>query len=876
MLRIRIFLIVTLLCCLTKAYSQIVDDFSDGNFSLNPTWTGDVSSFTVNTASELQLLAPVAGSSSLKVQGNIPDSAIWNLRFRLNFSPSGQNLLRIYLLADQEDLTQANGYFLEIGESGSQDALRFYRQEAGIKTLIATGQAALVATNPNIQLRVKKTVSGNWTVEAAPPTGALQPQFVISDATFSGGANRFFGFQCVYTASNIANFFFDDLSILPDLPDVTPPVLLSATAINDQQVLAVFDEDLDPVSANLKSNYSLSGGVGEPQSAFLQSDNKSVLLNVNPALTTGNYTLQCNGIKDVTGNAGPAQTVEFQYVKIETAEEFDIVINEIMADPSPSAGLPDIEWLELLNRSDKIIDLSTLRISDGSSTPLPMPAHLMYPGTRVVLTAATNVAALSAVAGGTVLAGPLSSSALNNEDDVLTLSHMNGHTIDRVAYSVEWHTVPGKDEGGWSLERINPDLPCLGEENWRSCPLPPGGTPGAVNAAFEQTTDTQAPQLLYVFPESDNSLVLVFTEGLNKSTAQNVQAYQFIPARNILAAQATEDPFRLRLTLSDPLQPNQIYALLLKNTVQDCSGNAFVVTDTCYTGLPEKPDYQDVVINEILFNPPTNGVRYVELYNRSQKIFKWSSFFLTNLNDQHTSVEAVSTDRLVLPGKYQVFTTNRKSVLDRFRNIHPDDVLRHVLPTLSDNEDNFTVYWSENGQLVYLDSLNYVDDWHNGLFSSSDRDGVALERIRISAPTNDPANWTSASPLLTGAPGTPTLPNSQRLGPLSTSTGDDLILLPAERLSPDDDGFEDFLEIRYELPEEGYGATMTIFDAGGIPVKRLVRQELIGTEGTLRWDGDSDDGDRVRPGIYVLFMEVFSPTGDVKNIKRSISVVRRF
>ena len=153
-------------------------------------------------------------------------------------------------------------------------------------------------------------------MEAAPPASALQPQFVVSDATFSGGADRFFGFQCLYTASNIANFFFDDISILPDLPDVAPPVLLSATPIDEQQVMVIFDEDLDPVSTNLKSNYSFSGGVGEPQSAFLQSDNKSVLLNLNTLLATGNYTLQTNGIKDVTGNTSLVQTVDFQYVKI--------------------------------------------------------------------------------------------------------------------------------------------------------------------------------------------------------------------------------------------------------------------------------------------------------------------------------------------------------------------------------------------------------------------------------------------------------------------------------------------------------------------------------------------------------------------------------
>ena len=70
--------------------------------------------------------------------------------------------------------------------------------------------------------------------------------------------------------------------------------------------------------------------------------------------------------------------------------------------------------------------------------------------------------------------------------------------------------------------------------------------------------------------------------------------------------------------------------------------------------------------------------------------------------------------------------------------------------------------------------------------------------------------------------------------------------------------------------------TMTIFDSGGIPVKRLVRQELVGTGGAVRWDGDMDDGVRARPGIYILFLEIFAPNGDVQRLKKPFAVVQRF
>lgn len=873
MLRSLLLLTITGLFQIAVTFGQITDDFSDGNFSANPAWTGDVAAFVVN-AGELQLNASAPGTSTLLVQGNIPDSAIWDLRFRLNFDPSTQNLLRIYLLADQQDLSLANGYFLEIGETGSLDALRFFRQDAGIKTLLATGQAALVADNPNITLRIKRSVAGDWTVEAAPPAAALQLQFVVSDATYGGGADRFFGFQCVYTTTNIHNFFFDDISILPDLPDLTPPVLLNASAPNDQQVLLIFNEDLDPVTAASTANYQISGGVGEPESAVLQGDNKSVLLTLDPPLLTGNYTVQATGIKDVTGNSSATQTFDFEYIKIETAEEFDIIINEIMADPTPSVGLPEVEWVELFNRSDKIIDLSTLRISESGGSSLPLPVHLMHPGTHAVITTAANVAVLQPIAGDIVLPGPLSSSALNNENDIITLSNALGKIIDRVGYSSDWHTDAGKDDGGWSLERINPDLPCLNHINWRSCPALPGGTPGARNAAFENTTDTRAPQLLFAIPENSTEIILTFNEGLDETTVLTPSAFQLVPARIIQSVEPTEKRHELRMTLSEALQPMVVYTVLPQNSIRDCSGNAISTTDTVFTGLPQKPNVGDIVINEILFNPPTNGTRYVELLNRSNKIFKWSEFFIANFRDG-ADVEPVVTPQLLLPGKYHVFTEDRNFVINRFQNIRPIDVITQNLPSLSDDMDNFTLFWAKNGQTLTVDSLDYSDDWHNALFSTSDRDGVALERIREGGLTNDRANWTSASPVVTGAPGTPTLPNSQRLGPAGASA-DDLITLPADRLSPDDDAFEDFLEIQYNLPQEGYGATMSIFDASGIPIRRLVRQELIGTEGNLRWDGESDDGLRVRPGIYVLFLEIFSPSGEVKNFKRSVSVVRQF
>ena len=868
----RLLIIPFALLCFS-AIGQITDNFSDGDFSQNPTWQGDVANFIINAAGELQLMAPAAGNSTLVVSGNIPDSAIWDLHFRLVFAPSASNLLRIYLLADQADLSIANGYFLEAGENGSLDALRFYRQDGPTKTLLATGVAGLVSTDPTaIHLHVKRSASGTWTVEAAAGSDALQLQNTTLDATYGGGINRFFGFYSLYSATRTDKFFFDDIAVLPDVPDVQPPVLVAAAAENPTTVKVTFNENLDAATANNAANYSINNGIGQPITAILNTDLRTVNLSLNNALGTGNYTLQANAVKDAVGNTAGLQSADFQFVQVETAAEFDLLINEIMADPTPTVGLPEVEWVEIFNRSNKTLNLNGLHFDDGGSQQV-LPAYTLAPQTYVVLATTANATILKTLVPNVL--GVAGFPSLNNDGDVLTLSTAGGTVIDRVAYSIDWHTETAKKDGGWTLERINPNSPCLGKENWQSAPAFPGGTPGQPNGSLQTTPDQTAPHLFAAFPVDASTIRLTFSEGLDQLTAEIPSGYQLNPNRIISTATLSAgDRSIVTLTLDEPLQTGVVYTLTVNQTVEDCSGNVVTANSSVQIGLPERPEAQDIVINEMLFNPASGGSRYVEFYNRSQKIFKWSDFLLSNVSNG-VDLEVITTNRLFLPGEYAVFTANPADIISRFANVNEAVLYKNTLPSLDDNQDNLILFWRSLGQsIVTVDALSYDSDWHNALLSSSEREGVALERISPDQPTNLSSNWTSAAhPSQGGAAGTPTQPNSQRI--INVNPTDELVYLPADRLSPDNDGFEDFLDIRYTLPDAGYSATLTIFDSDGVPVKRLVRQQLIGSQGQLRWDGDSEDGNRARPGIYILYMEFFSPNGDVKHVKKPFAVVSR-
>ncbi len=851
--------------------AQIADDFSDGNFTQNPTWMGDSANFIVNSAGMLQLLAPTGGSSQLVVQGHIPDSAVWMLDLRLAFAPSASNFLRIYLLADQADLATAGGYLLEIGENGSLDALRFFRQDAGARSLVAVGPSGAVAGEPvDIRLRVRRSATGDWTAEIAAPGESFKGQFSVRDTAYLPGTDHFFGLQCVYTATRTDKFFFDNLTILPDLPDAQPPVLQQVVAADSQALRVQFDEALAPGVATMRANYHIPG-FGAPDSAVLQADQRTVLLELASPLSTGNYLLECTGIADTSGNTGGLQTAAFSYTRMETPGEFDVLINEIMADPSPAVSLPEVEWLELYNRSGKIIQMGDLRLSDGG-TPLLLPEGLLYPGGYVVLCAPAGAAALGAAAPN--VAAMSSFPGLNNEGEQLVLSTADGRVIDQVLYDLDWHAAADKRLGGWSLERINPLAPCLGPSNWASCPVLPGGTPGVQNAAFLDVPDIDPPRLLSAFPRDTQTLSLQFSEGLDVVAAADPTAYRIEPFLAVLsAAPVPGNRAAVLLTLGESMQRGQVYQVSVLPQLVDCGGNSAGAQDTVLIGMPETPLAQDIVINEVLFNPATGGARYLECYNRSNRIFDWRNFFVANFFEG-TEVEQIGLQRLFLPGQYIVLTENPADILRRYPDVRADYLLQTNLPTLDDNEGNVTLYWSDGSQTVTLDSFQYRADWHNPFLSSADREGVALERIRPDGPTNEVGNWTSAAGLVGGPAGTPTRPNSQ-LGSVS-SVGEAILVLLRDRLSPDGDGYEDFLEMRYRLPGPGFAATVVVYDAAGTPVRRMVRQSLTGSEGVLRWDGEAEDGQRIRPGIYAILAEFFEPGGRVYRVKRPVAVVTRF
>jgi flagellar hook assembly protein FlgD len=76
--------------------------------------------------------------------------------------------------------------------------------------------------------------------------------------------------------------------------------------------------------------------------------------------------------------------------------------------------------------------------------------------------------------------------------------------------------------------------------------------------------------------------------------------------------------------------------------------------------------------------------------------------------------------------------------------------------------------------------------------------------------------------------------------------------------------------------QNDYVANVQIFDAMGRMTKRLLENELLGLEGTFKWDGSTDNGDKARIGIYILWIEIFQPNGGKVLEKKTVVVGGEF
>jgi hypothetical protein len=865
-LRVKTFsaLLVLSLFAIKSVFAQMADDFSDGDLSMNPAWSGNTGDFMVNNLSQLQLNAGVAGTSVLFTAfPHVEMQDIeWRLFIKQSFAPSAANHGRFYLIADQSGLSSPlNGYYLQFGEAGSGDAVELFRQSGTTSISVCRGRPAAIATAFEIRIKVIRSREGHWQLYSDYSGGE---NFVLEasgiDNTYTSG--EYTGLSCTYTVTNAMRFFFDEIQIREvTLPDTRPPHVLSVQVTSEQSLRLLFSERIEPSTAGDPVHYVISGSLLHPEQALLLDDHATVDLLFAELFQNGKeQILTIKDVKDLAGNYMEAIEFQFMYFLPKRAAFRDMIISEIFADPSPQVGLPEAEFVELYNRSENPIDLSGWSFSDQTSVAR-FSSLIVLPDEYLII--ASPLSAEKLLAFGKVLSTS-SFPSLNNAGDILILKDADGRTVDSVSYEMSWYNNSEKAEGGWSLELIDPQNICAEKSNWDSSEAELGATPGKTNSVFARKPDNRGPTLLEVYPINPDSLLVVFDEKL-EDRIPSVRSFITEPILAVGSVHFSDATLTsVTVLLSESMRLSQNYSLTLEG-IYDCAGN--LIQKDFSKGifvLPEEAAPGDVLVNEVLFNPRPTGVDFVEIFNRSKKTIQLRNWNFRNFESTGNQNTAPLTDAnlLIHPNEYKVFTSDANVLKGEYVLGAEGTFFQAKTPALNDDEGSVALV---NHHGIVIDSMHYNDKMHAPFIR--DAEGVSLERISTMEGADKISNWRSASS--TSGFATPGYPNSNSRQPSPVDEGSVVVDPEIFQLHANTGAFA---QIKYKFERGGLIANVRVFDPEGRCIRQIAQNELLGTEGFFRWEGDRDSGAAARVGYYLVLFEIFDDQGYSKSFKKRVAV----
>lgn len=840
-------------------FAQMSDDFSDGNFTHNPPWTGHTNDFIINTTLQLQLNASQPGSSYLSTENQLIDSTEWIFQAKLSFSPSDNNHAKIYLISNQQELNiPLNGYYLQLGTSGSDDAPSLYRQDGTQHTLICSGIPGSVASSFDATFKITRNASGYWQIFSAPENnGLFQFQGAGTDNTYTN--STWFGVFAQYTTSNTSKFFFDNFIIQPLTHDTTAPLIETILPLSSTTLRLTFNEPIQQIPATTTTNYWIDHNIGEPFEA-LWNNNSPNQIKLN-FLTPFPLSTYCNIVivnqTDTAGNIRQKIDTTFIFHQPQT---HDIIITEIMADPDPPILLPPVEFIELYNRSDFPVNLKNWSLTLGS-TEKTFPQYSIQPQQYVIITSDEQLNGW-----GQILQLFSSPSSLANTGTTLILKDTLNQIIHAIEYSKTWYHDPAKENGGWSIEMIDPQNPCGDETNWSVSQSNQGGTPGQINSIHSINPDQEKPIVKTIDIKDPSTVQITFSESLDSATLIHPSSYSIKPGNISILSINANTPFyqHILLNLSTPLEQNILYELSINGNITDCANNPIEHPVTYPLAIPQPPDIHDIQLNEILFDPVNEECEFIELVNTSNKIISLKSLYLCKFNTEDTTIVSAvpvhSAGGLLFPNQYIALCKNSTLLQHYYPCPYPENLITvNDFPSLS-NTGAFSGI--SNISLNIIDILWYDNDLHFPLLA--DYEGISLEKINPNNASFQPNNWHSAAQ--TSGFATPGYENSQFI---QLQEAEQSFFITPEIFSPDMDGYHDLMQLHYQLETPENMINFSIFDANGQLIYSRNNNILTGYQGVVTWNGTDNNGNLMPSGIYIILIDLFTTNGQSKRIKKT-------
>ncbi|NOY06883.1 MAG: lamin tail domain-containing protein [Chlorobi bacterium] len=419
--------------------------------------------------------------------------------------------------------------------------------------------------------------------------------------------------------------------------------------------------------------------------------------------------------------------------------QVSLVVNEIMF--APVGGEP--EWVELVNITASEIHIRNWRIGDERSVVTITVDSVVPPGGFLVLTKSSGIVNYHADIPAPVVAIALP--VLNNTGDAVRLFDPRGILVDSVWYSPSWGGTGGK-----SLERISATGSSLDKQNWASSVDSEGSTPGRLNSISPLLFDIAVAGL----EKGDSAIRMkIVNEGLSVAIGGKASLFQDhnfdgiaepdervsgpYPIPDLPAGDSTWIVF-----VVDDTVPGAVQYIGTVHLDSDLRRENDTLVLKVFNSYP--PGL--LVLNEILYAPPTGGVEFVEYINTGSRPIDVSGWFIGDRpgeDGKRTLLEFPDESAVISPGGFLVVAAD-SSIFTTYGDVCVSGsdgavvILNRSSLNLNNDEDDVVLF--DRGMTLH-DSVSYSDSWHNPALASTT--GISLERINPRFNGNTPEAWSS-------------------------------------------------------------------------------------------------------------------------------------
>jgi len=604
---------------------------------------------------------------------------------------------------------------------------------------------------------------------------------------------------------------FDYISLYPIIPTHSDSVELLIPIVNLGQ---------NSLFGNMYIEYNEEELASTDISIPTPGDTSVVTLIIPPLASGENELLLAIDVLDDGNTSNNTNTIV-----VKVRYPFGTVrLNEFMARPNND----QTEYIEMVSFDS--FNLYDWSFSDNNQQKKRISNFTVENGQYIILSADSSLYPLQNT-GAHFVVSEDGWPSLNNSGDAIFLYDLTGSIIDSLFYDSNWEL---SDE--ISTEKLRPEFESFSIGNWALSTDSFGGTPGSGNsiALFDldglliQDSTWHSP----LFP-SKNEQITIYTSIVNKGVTAfsgsinlSIDGDEF--GTTIFPSIDTADTLNYVLGFG-PLISGYHSVELNLNIFGDENSSNNIVSDSILVSY----DFGSVTLNEFMTVPDSTQTEFIEIVTlNSVQMDNWA------ISDNTLSLKSFSFG---IVDEDQLFILAADSIITEYMPENGNwKIPSGGFPGLNNTSDGIYLY-DMTGKVI--DSLIYTTDWNIV-------ENRSLEKYRPEFNSSDSSRWGTAVNELGQTPG---LTNSIYYKELA-KTGK--LVLEPNPFSPDGDGFDDLLYIKYKLPFEYGLITIQIFDVIGRTIAAPYWNMYTAQENILTWDGKRTNGNLARMGIYIIKLTV--------------------